>query len=773
MTKHYPTLKRAFQLLFVLILLSALFMSVPPQPAQAGTLTVTNTNDSGAGSLRQAVLDASYDDTIIFHPSLSGATITLASEISIGTRITIDGSGLTSHVRISGGNTVRVFNVSSGPLVTLVGLAIINGSSVFGGGIYNTGELIVSNCTLSNNDVSNVGGAIYNAGTITVTFSTISDNSSGLDGGGIYNNDTMTITNSTLSGNNSSTSGGGLYTVPTTSTIVINSTISGNVATHYGCGIYAYGFVTVNNSTISGNSAGDNGGGVYKSTSGTLSMMRSIVASSTSGEDCYVSGGGSLDANVKNLIEDGSCSPFLSGDPLLGSLGFNSGPTQTLALQYGSPAIDAAGIGIICGVTDQRGISRPQGDYCDIGAYEYAVQLTVNSLNEPGDGSCNTAECTLREAVSSIEVDGTINIDPSLAGGLITLGSEIILDNNMTLDGSALSSNVKVSGGGSVRVFRVSTGASVDIDHLDIIDGFADNGGGIYNEGALSISHSTLSGNSASIAGGGIYHIGTMLTVESSTLSSNTAALNGGGIYDHGELTTLSILANSTFHDNSTSGNGGGVYADSWLSVSNSTFHGNSAISNGGGIYNLDSLYLKNSILAGSTSGLDCHNDGGTIMGILNTLVENGNCGSTFSNDPLLLPLADNGGPTQTMGLGFGSPAFNAGDDDTCESVDQRGVLRPQGAHCDLGAVEMQYLTVNSLNDPGTGVCDGSECTLREAVTELENGSTIIFDPGLAGGTIALGSQITLTKDVTIDGSGLLPKIQINGGGEWADLQSE
>jgi hypothetical protein len=119
--------QRFFVARFVLILtlLSGLFGAVPARSAQAATLTVTNTNDSGAGSLRQAILDATSGDTINFAPSLAGQTIALSSQINLEKDLILDGSGLNPEVEISGSLALRIFYVTG--TVTLNSLLLKEG----------------------------------------------------------------------------------------------------------------------------------------------------------------------------------------------------------------------------------------------------------------------------------------------------------------------------------------------------------------------------------------------------------------------------------------------------------------------------------------------------------------------------------------------------------------------------------------------------------------------------------------------------------------------
>jgi hypothetical protein len=218
---------------------------------QAATISVINTNDSGGGSLRQALADAVDGDTINFDSSLNGQRITLTTgDLLVNKNVTISGPGANS-LAVDANHASRVFYIASGKTVTISGLTITNGSATtyyFGGGIYNDhADLTVSNCTISGNSADQgVGGGIFNdQGTLTVSSSTLSGNSSWY-GGGISNNwfgggsATVTIANSTLSGNSASY-GGGIYNEDGTLTLS-NSTVSGNSAEYGGGGIENGGF---------------------------------------------------------------------------------------------------------------------------------------------------------------------------------------------------------------------------------------------------------------------------------------------------------------------------------------------------------------------------------------------------------------------------------------------------------------------------------------------------------------------------------------------------
>jgi hypothetical protein len=372
MTKTAFSQKYHCSVLIVLVItmLTLTFGALGTTPAYAATITVTNINDSGVGSLRKAIADAASGDTITFAAGLSGQTILLASTLTLNKSVTIDGSALAPQITISGKNAVRVFTVNIGVNATLKSLRITNGFALYGngGGIYNSkGALVMTDITISGSEAYS-GGAIYNeTGTLTVTASTFIGNKAtynSSDGGGaIYNlNGTLTVINSTFSGNHATGnwgSGGGIF----------------NNA----------GTANVYNSTFSGGSVGNAGFGGAIYNTGTLNYYNTILANSISTVDCYSTS--VAITSISNLVESNaanpnSCNPSITGDPNLGTLASNGGSTQTLALLPGSPAIDA-GDNATCSAApvngrDQRGKTRPVGMHCDIGAYEFGSTIAGN-----------------------------------------------------------------------------------------------------------------------------------------------------------------------------------------------------------------------------------------------------------------------------------------------------------------------------------------------------------------------------------------------------------
>ncbi len=378
------------------LMLIVLAGSVPG--ANAATITVSNLNDSGTGSLRRAVTDAmatNAEDDINF--SVSG-TIVLSSAlpdiIPAGGNLTIDGAG--QSVAISGNNNVRVFWVEKGASLTLQDLTVANG--------YSTGE----------------GGGIYNAGTVTVNNTTFSHNSSDNFGGAISNfSGTLTIANSTFSGNSATRGGGFTSAGPDNTVSLTNCTFFNNSATapqtsSPGGGAIAIGTgtLTISNSTISGNNVNTYGGGIYSYQS-TTTLINTIVSDNTpdncSHSGAFTNGGHNIDSGTTCgwASENGSMS---NTDPRLGPLADNGGPTQTMPLLQGSPAIDEADPNNFPS-TDQRGISRPQGAGSDIGAYEYV-------------SVAQTLPVSLALNKSSYTVGDPLNVDVTFANP----GNQLLID---------------------------------------------------------------------------------------------------------------------------------------------------------------------------------------------------------------------------------------------------------------------------------------------------------------------------------------------------------
>lgn len=332
----------------------------------ATSSTVTNANDSGSGSLRQAVLGACVDGVIDFS---SRFEIQLLSEIVIDKALTISGASVSnpqagadqSLVQIKGGADVRAFNVGASGDLTLVRVRISNGvmtGTGIAGGILNAGLLRLSECRLDGNRSGSTsqigGGAITNdvGAELYVERSTFDHNVSHR-GAAIFNSGEATFFNSTFSAN----------------------TTDNGAEVREGA-IQNRGSLAASHITVTGNGSGGTAGGLFAFSATTL-LVNSILAGND-GADCFNSG--STFNSVSLLKQTGNCASEISGDPALGTLADNGGVTATHALRSGSAAI-GAGNSNFCLDTDQRGVERTEPNRCDVGAFELGDTLFTGGFD--------------------------------------------------------------------------------------------------------------------------------------------------------------------------------------------------------------------------------------------------------------------------------------------------------------------------------------------------------------------------------------------------------
>ena len=447
-------------------------------PLHAATLTVSNINDSGSGSLRQAIQSAASGDTI--NLSVTGAITLTSGELLVSKNLSVFGPGAFS-LAISGNTNSRVFEISPNATVNISGLTIRDGhapdgvvagaAGANGGGIYNAGNLTLNSCAVISSTAGNgfsykvqpitlnayvVGGAgghgggIYNLGTLKLASCTLSGNTGGRGGrswnsfsgnniggagghgGGLFNAGTSTLTNCTLSGNTGGVGGvgGGHLSISGPGNALPGG--AGGV----GGGAYNAGALTLTACTASGNGAGaggtggsggrggtggagGSGGAIYNATNTSAATLRNSLtalnqpgAGGAAGMGAALSGAtgfagigpdlfGPFTSRGHNLVGQADGSTGLTNssmgdlvgsaaaplDPLLGPLQNNGGPTYTMALLAGSPALDAGDDAMLNApfnlATDQRGYARKSGAHVDIGAFESQVPGTPPYMGSP------------------------------------------------------------------------------------------------------------------------------------------------------------------------------------------------------------------------------------------------------------------------------------------------------------------------------------------------------------------------------------------------------
>lgn len=419
--------------------------------AASPALTVTNNLDNApsaaliSGSLRWAIAGTPANGLVNFSSSMKGKTIVLkAGQLVVDKSLTIRGLGCNA-LTVSGNNVSRVFYVGAtgvNPAI-ISDMTITKGNAVglvddggepdrqkYGAGIHSVGNLQILRCCITSNKAPlGNGGGVYNRGTLSaLTESTVSYNTSGQHGGGIFDDQDMTIFRSAIYNNIANGDGGGLNEAGTAN--IINSTIACNRATGSGGGIGGTA-LTLNtyNVTIAGNSAAVGGGVARQGPGGSWALANTIIANNSAPTDADVNNefGFTISAaNGRNLIQNTNggtlntstgldASDITGVDPKLGPLQNNGGPTLTMALLPGSPAIDkGANSNLLSSmVSDQRvfmsrilngGISLT----VDIGAYEYATAraLKFEAINDLtpclSSTDCNT-RTRARSAIRSIQ----------------------------------------------------------------------------------------------------------------------------------------------------------------------------------------------------------------------------------------------------------------------------------------------------------------------------------------------------------------------------------
>jgi Ca2+-binding RTX toxin-like protein len=669
-----------------------------------GSLIANVASDAGGGLNATSSAVTTVDGTSVSGNRAGGDGGAFANEGSLNI------SNATVASNTSDGDGAAIANSSTLTIDTVVLFA--NAAVGSGGAIYNdsVGNLTLAATTISNNSAGVDGGGIANtaSGRLTLGTSTLDANTAGVRGGGLFHSSavTATITESTIS-NNFAANGGGIGAVGALQ--ITNSTISGNSATANGGGVNNGADSTYLNVTIVNNSATANGGGISNSSIfGPARLKNTIVARNTAATGADIDGSGFV-SQGNNLIGDGGAvTVFVNGaggnlvgstgteiDPLISPLQDNGGATLTHALLFGSPARDA---GNNVGVTanDQRGFDRNfdgDGDgtsTVDIGSFESG--LTVNSFLDtvdvnPGDRSSADLDgnSTLRAAImeanaqpgadSIVLLPGTYRLTIAGQDENDTRSGDLDVTEALTIIGAGDGSTI-IDAAGLDRAFHVIAGASLNLMGVTVINGDADLGGAILNQGVLNLENSTVRNSSARL-GGGIYNDITQGSLDGAILAGDsvitvsdvtefprqagftiivdaeemrvdsisgstftvTRAVNGtvaNAHLDDAAVTYVGAavvtLTNANILSNEALLNGGGIYNNDQLVVATSSVSSNVAGVRGGGIYNTETVTIDQSSLdsnVAEVSGGAIYNEG-TVTGTFSSVTITG---STLSNN--------------------------------------------------------------------------------------------------------------------------------------------
>jgi hypothetical protein len=622
--------------------------------------------------IQNALGKASPGDTVSIAPGV------YSENLSINANVTLDGAEPATTI-IDGqavGRTVDVDNA----VVNLIDLTIRNGQYGYGAGL-NIGAFAtvnLSNCRIVQNAGSGGGAGIANQGKLKLTNVTLSDNvNNGNDnGGGLRNLGSAEFVNSVVDNNESASNAGGIYNRGVLT--LTNSTLSNNHAAAGGA-IYNQSALALSNVLISQNQANTSaGGGIYNSGLGFNPGIVIDAGSLITGNVAATSGGGIHNASTGQLTLNGTRVVSNTASTFGGGL-------------YSDGAAALTGVTVL----DNRAISGSGG-----GLYSFSANSTLTIIQ------------------------GQINNNRSAAngGGLLNSGNAVLsyvgLNNNQASSGS---------GGG---VYNAATGRlTLAQSQLSGNSATIGNGGGLFNEATSSLTQIVVN-NNQSASGGGLYNdsTGHLLVSVSSVDHNNSLQSTGGGVSNRGTLT----LTQSTLYSNTTTLQGGsGLYNNATAELTNVTLSNNSVLSattgailNDGGTLNIlngtishnrwpalvrtgGSIVLANTIVANSSGGVNCSNpltsngynlDSGTSCALNAT-------GDISNTDPLLGPLVNNGGATLTRLLQVDSHAIDAGNNAACPPLDQRGIARPQGDRCDIGAYETIGYTNNVSGTVAGGGC--------------------------------------------------------------------
>lgn len=689
----------------------------------------------------------------------AGDTIQIAAGAYVGQAIlnrSITLEGADAETTILDGNggesAVQLFDAASS--LTIRQLTIRNGGKY---GISSGGATLIEEAIIRDNNPppGNHGSGIRVWGPTTIRYTSIYSNS-GLYGGGIDTSGPLTVTHSVIYGNAAGQSGGGIHLNGGAAVLIENSTISGNQSAVSGGGISigaSGATLDLRQVTITANQAGgsNTAGGINGYNNSTpITMSHTIIANNLGDHQCSQANGAWQSLGY-NLSSDGTCHLTGTGDlpdsnPLFGPLADNGGDTLTHAIGPTSPALDA-GDNATCAATDQRGRVRPyDGDddgtaTCDMGAYEYGstdtppppqtTRYVATTGNDSGNNCLNQANpcATIQHAHDQAFGGETVQIAAGTYVENVTIAKNVILQGadplTTFIDGS----------GGAARVIAMSynpfynvvirnlsihggqggihaSGGTLLVENCRIYDNdasneFYDDGGGLYLWGPATIRNSSIYSNTGQYGGG--INTTQPLTLTDSVLYANTATIDGGGLAVTINSGGSATVQNSTISGNQAANYGGGVYvggAGTQLFLQHVTVVHNqisSTNSTAGVFASAASVTLRNSLIAHNTGTLQCNANTATFTSDGNNLASDDSCGLTQPGDlpnanPQLGPLQDNGGETLTHALLIGSPAVDAANGAHCLPADQRGMARPAGAACDIGAYEAD----GSEPPPGT-----------------------------------------------------------------------
>ncbi len=623
-----------------------------------------------------------------------------------------------------------IYNNGASATAAIDSSTISGNAAVFGGGVYNSdGQLTVSSSTINGNNAGTDGGGIYNTnGAASLENTTVSNNTATNDGGGVHNSNNgtgvTTLINSTIATNAAGGDGGGVWG-GTNPVVVVNTLIATNTADATGPDVH--GGFTSNGNNLIGNASGSSS--FVNEVNGDLVGFAIAPIDPRLGP---LQDNGGLththallfDSPAIDMADNAAAAQDQRGvsRPQAATADIGAVELNTILVDSATDVIDAGD-----GVTTLREAVIAANESSTEDRIILPEQLFTLTLTGADEDAAATGDLDITSGpvmLVGVGINRTFVNAAGLDRVFDVFDADVTFQKMTITGGSASGADAAGSGGG----IRAADGAIV-LDEVNLVgNGASQNGAGIYKSGtgSVQVAASIITSNVADNNGGGFYNLTGDFDVRGTTISGNQADVDGGGFYNGVSGTTS--IHESTLSNNAAGGDGGGLAAENAVSITNSTLSGNGAEASGGaasvvGTLDLEhvtvadnqadggggvfvdtggSLSLTNTIVAtnsGTTSGPDILNSGtvassgGNLIGndadLVFTPQGSDQVGTSATPlDPRLLPLADNGGPTETHALMEDSSAIDAAADSTL-ATDQRGVPRRIGAASDIGSVEI------------------------------------------------------------------------------------
>jgi filamentous hemagglutinin family protein len=719
--------------------------------------------------------------------------------------LNVDDSSISSNTADQAGG---IYNAPTGDVSLSFSTLSSNVANSTGGGIWNEGNFFITDSSLAGNFANGPyvtgsgAGAINNYGpaaSLTIANSQLINNQTLGSGGAIDSTLSrfITITDSLISGNIAADAGGILSDSPTLLTI-IRSAITNNQATTFDAGgIYADGNSIIQDSSISGNRSGRNGGGIYNTAAGgfgVLTLTNSLIEDNTAIEGGGIYTTGNLTVNQTRFNRN--TASYAGGGIRVsdGAFVVNNSEFTNNSAEFGG------GISNLLSTNSTVNSSQFTSNTVTLngGAIASDTNLTITQSNftnnqaiVQGGAISNTGQLTIASSLFNGNFTG---LGANNQGGAIASFLLLWPTPQVQISDSTFIGNRSEVGG----AISNQVGSNTTLQRSTLANNTAVNGGGIFNESNLTVDQSSITSNQASGIGGGIRWLNQgSLTITDSTISDNTASANGGGV-DVNAITGNATITNSTIANNTSLNDGGGISigVNSQLNINNSTISGNQAQRHGGGVNSFGRVIIANGTITNNTADFTGQGNGnggglyraantitvsnsiiaknfdlsptgfihpdvsGPVIDQGNNLIGNstGSTGLTVSTlvgnasapiDPLLAPLGNYGGFTQTHALLPGSSAIDTGNN--ASTADQRGVAA-FGNH-DIGAFESRgfTLTATSGNGQSTLINTAFAIPLVTTVTspfgEPVDGGQVNFSlaTGAANGVLSRSNPLTIS----------------------------